>query len=84
MELVLLTALGVGGATVVGVAIGFLFKGITHKFSDIVSCKITSPVTFPSLALTEEMNMKIQNIRNMTIDFPLLFMINTPIFLIDI
>ena len=36
MELVLLTALGVGGATVVGVAIGFLFKGITHKFSDIV------------------------------------------------
>ena len=36
MELVMLTALGVGGATVVGAAIGFLFKNISHKFSDIV------------------------------------------------
>ncbi len=36
MQLVLLTALGVGGATVIGAVIGFLFKGITHKFSDIV------------------------------------------------
>lgn len=36
MELVLLTAIGVGGATVIGALIGFLFKGITHKFSDIV------------------------------------------------
>ena len=36
MDLVLLTALGVGGATLVGVAIGFIFKNISHKFSDIV------------------------------------------------
>ncbi len=36
MHLVLLTALGVGGATVFGALIGFLFKGISHKFSDIV------------------------------------------------
>lgn len=36
MEIVLLTALGVGGATVVGAGIGFLFKNLTHKFSDIV------------------------------------------------
>ncbi|MBE6645704.1 MAG: ZIP family metal transporter [Ruminococcaceae bacterium] len=36
MDLVLLTALGVGGATLVGVAIGFIFKDISHKFSDIV------------------------------------------------
>lgn len=36
MELVLLTALGVGGATVIGSVIGFLFKKISHKFSDIV------------------------------------------------
>ncbi len=36
MELVILTALGVGGATVVGALIGFLFKNISHKFSDIV------------------------------------------------
>lgn len=36
MEMVLLTALGVGGATVVGSIIGFLFKKISHEFSDIV------------------------------------------------
>ena len=36
MEVVLLTALGVGGATVFGAVIGFLFKRISHKFSDIV------------------------------------------------
>ena len=36
MELVLLTALGVGGATVFGALIGFAFKNISHKFSDIV------------------------------------------------
>lgn len=36
MELVLITALGVGGATVIGSVIGFVFKKISHKFSDIV------------------------------------------------
>ncbi len=36
MELVLVTALGVGGATVIGSCIGFLFKGLSHKFADIV------------------------------------------------
>lgn len=36
MTIVLLTALGVGGATVIGALIGFIFKNITHKFSDIV------------------------------------------------
>ncbi len=36
MEMVLLTALGVGGATVFGSVIGFLFKKISHRFSDIV------------------------------------------------
>ena len=36
MDLVLLTALGVGGATIIGAIIGFAFKGISHKFSDIV------------------------------------------------
>ena len=36
MQLVLLTALGVGGATVIGAIIGFLFKNISHKFSDVV------------------------------------------------
>ena len=36
MEIVLLTALGVGGATVIGAILGFIFKNISHKFSDIV------------------------------------------------
>lgn len=36
MTIVILTALGVGGATVIGAIIGFLFKNISHKFSDIV------------------------------------------------
>ena len=36
MGMVALTALGVGGATVVGAAIGFLFKNLSHKFSDII------------------------------------------------
>lgn len=36
MKMVLLTALGVGGATVIGAVIGFLFKKVSHKFSDIV------------------------------------------------
>lgn len=36
MDIVLLTALGVGGATVIGAVVGFLFKEVTHKFSDMV------------------------------------------------
>ena len=36
MNLVLLTALGVGGATVIGALIGFIFKKMSHRFSDIV------------------------------------------------
>ena len=36
MYMVLLTALGVGGATMIGALLGFAFKKISHKFSDIV------------------------------------------------
>lgn len=36
MEMVLLTALGVGGATVIGALLGFLFKNPSHKFSDMI------------------------------------------------
>ena len=36
MEIVLLTALGVGGATVLGAALGFAFKKVSYRFSDIV------------------------------------------------
>ena len=36
MDMVLLTAVGVGGATVIGAVIGFMFKKISHKFSDII------------------------------------------------
>ena len=36
MQLVVLTALGVGGATVLGALLGFVFKRFSHTFSDIV------------------------------------------------
>ena len=36
MQTVLLCAIGVGGATVLGAILGFIMKDITHKFSDIV------------------------------------------------
>ena len=36
MQIVLITALGVGGATIVGAVLGFIFKKISHRFSDIV------------------------------------------------
>ena len=36
MQLVWLTALGVGGATVFGTVLGFVFKKVSHRFSDIV------------------------------------------------
>ena len=36
MQIVAITALGVGGATLFGALLGFFFKNISHKFSDIV------------------------------------------------
>ena len=36
MSMVLLTAVGVGGATVAGAVLGFLFQGLSHKFADII------------------------------------------------
>ena len=36
MEMVIITAAGVGGATLFGTLLGFVFKNISHKFSDIV------------------------------------------------
>lgn len=36
MSVVFLTAIGVGGATVIGALIGFLFRGLSHKFSNLI------------------------------------------------
>jgi len=36
MEIVLLTAIGVGGATMIGALLGFVFKKTSHRFNDIV------------------------------------------------
>ncbi len=36
MDIVLLTALGVGGSTVFGAVLGFVFKKISHRFNDII------------------------------------------------
>ena len=57
MSLVLMTALGVGGATVIGAVMGFAFKKLSHRFSDIVLsfaagvmlCAAISGLILPSL-----------------------------------
>ena len=36
MQLALITALGVGGATIFGILLGFLFQKIPHEFNDVV------------------------------------------------
>ncbi len=36
MQPVLLTALGVGGATLIGAIVGFLFKNLSHRMSDLI------------------------------------------------
>jgi len=36
MKMVLITALGVGGATIFGSLVGFIFKKMSHRFSDII------------------------------------------------
>ena len=36
MQIVFLTAIGVGGASVFGALLGFVFKKISHRFSDLV------------------------------------------------
>ena len=36
MKIVLLTALGVGGATMIGAVLGFFIKNISQKFSDLI------------------------------------------------
>lgn len=36
MQLVFLTALAVGGSTVLGAVIGFFFKGVTHRINDAI------------------------------------------------
>ncbi|MBQ7333220.1 MAG: ZIP family metal transporter [Clostridia bacterium] len=36
MYIVLITALGVGGATIFGAVIGFVFKGVSKKYSNVV------------------------------------------------
>ena len=59
MEMVLLTALGVGGATIVGALLGFIFKEPSHKLSDILLsfaagvmlCAATVGLIMPSLEL---------------------------------
>lgn len=36
MEMVLLTAIGIGGATIIGAAIGFCVKNVSHKVNDMI------------------------------------------------
>lgn len=65
MKLVLLTALGVGGATVFGALLGFLFKRASHKFSDailsfaagVMMCAAVCGLIMPSLEGQEEIGI---------------------------
>lgn len=62
MEIVLLAALGVGGATIFGAVIGFVFKNVSHKYTDIVlgfACGIMLCASFlgliiPAMEFVEE------------------------------
>lgn len=36
MQMILLTALGVGGATIIGAMIGFFFHNVSHRINDII------------------------------------------------
>ena len=62
MELVFLTALGIGGATVAGALLGFVFKNISHRFSDLVLsfaagvmlCAAIIGLILPSIAAAAE------------------------------
>ena len=36
MRMVLLTAIGIGGATIIGAAIGFCVKNVSHKVNDMI------------------------------------------------
>ena len=60
IETVLLTALGVGGATIVGALIGFLFKKPSQRFNDMILsfaagvmlCAAVVGLIMPSLEMT--------------------------------
>lgn len=59
MSIVFMTALGVGGATLIGGIIGLLFKNLSHKFSDMILsfaagvmlCAAVSGLILPSMEL---------------------------------
>lgn len=36
MQMILLTAIGVGGATIIGALIGFFFRNVSHRINDII------------------------------------------------
>ena len=61
MNVVILTALGVGGATVIGAVVGFFFKKLSHKFSDyilsfaagVMLCAAICGLVIPSLEYSQ-------------------------------
>lgn len=64
MEIVLLTALGVGGATVLGALLGFLFRKTSQKFNDavlsfaagVMLCASVVGLIIPSLEMNKNGN----------------------------
>ncbi len=47
MQIVLFTALGVGGATVIGAVVGFLFRRIGERFSSLLLVLAIGVHNFP-------------------------------------
>ncbi len=70
MNIVLLTALGVGGATVIGALIGFISENLSHKFSDLILsfaagimlCAATFSLILPSIKYGENLSILVTSI----------------------
>jgi len=67
MEIVALTALGVGGATIIGALLGFIIKSPSHRFNDIILsfaagimlCAAIISLIIPSLDITNPISILI-------------------------
>ena len=89
MLLCLLTALGVGGATILGTALGFPCRKISHRFSDIVLAFAAGVMLSAAIlglilpAIEQEQNGVYNYDRTEKFDSKILYGINTKIAAIE-
>jgi len=51
MRMIMLTAIGIGGATVIGALLGFAFGNISHRTSDLITAfaaSVSKPIAPPA------------------------------------